>query len=562
MFNSGGGVNLRSLLCFIPGIDRSKGWNQNGHIRNIVGSLSKDDVRRIQLSRKNTQFYGSLSSSEDEDENLLPRRSCADEDEDCPPSYQLLPKRSEEFEDSREEVEPVRQSVFPAPEIVILQPSDSEKSFTHSSTSSKSLSRILTDAESTQDVDSVENVSADAVTEADAVTAADTVTVANAVTVPDAAVANAEVAGAETTDSVADIKEVVESPTVSTSSLVSPLREGHSEGSDSNQQYITCSSDMAEDDEALCTCSFSQSGARSNSNGTGSFLGGSDSCSTCVSNSTDCSCADKCGKYGLTRSETYTQCKIDHNGNTDRYSGDNNEEGMLFKKCTGLARNTEHVDGVDNCVTGIEMKGVLTDMVSSRKSSAEQYPLTSSPKLNGDSLSCSADSRSFSYVSAPQRVRYRPEPSHDDGDDDGKESSGAGSIYWSSNSDIAAALNELIAKDTLEDSPFSDALTSSPVGADSAIVNFEVNDLPAGDDTKTFSVITKEDSSHAEVVTKGNIFSGLVQTLLGKAATKKERPNPFNTNANECNGIIVSIDKLNLLELPIILLTIEYQTKH
>ena len=139
MYGSSSGVSLRSLLCFIPGLDRRKAWHPKGELRTLVKSLSKEEISTRRLTRKNVQYYGSSSSDEEEDRDSdyhsSKHRFSVEEEDSCRPAFLLLPPRPEESAtddtiDSGVNSKSYNSSKSP-PEIVLHLPSDNESNPDH-----------------------------------------------------------------------------------------------------------------------------------------------------------------------------------------------------------------------------------------------------------------------------------------------------------------------------------------------------------------------------------------------------------------------------------------------
>lgn len=130
MFCSGsdGGV-LQSLLCFVPGIGRRKAWNDSSRFRNLVRSISKNEVSVRRITKHQINYYGTSSSSEEEDDKdngensttALRRRVSLDDGSSCSPAFLKLPPRPSDATDSPCEG---RHPVIDVPDIVIHNVSD------------------------------------------------------------------------------------------------------------------------------------------------------------------------------------------------------------------------------------------------------------------------------------------------------------------------------------------------------------------------------------------------------------------------------------------------------
>lgn len=492
MYNgSTGGLSFKSLLCFIPGIDKRKIWNPNVELRNLVKSLPKDEVHRIHLSRKNTQFYGSYSSDEDEDndENSVLKQSYGDsEDDSCPPPYLLLPPRAEEPDSPKEITSNGKLPTPPTPEIVILQPSDSEKSLSDSG-----LGRNV--SETLGRDDSLDNISED-------------------------------------------------SADPSTTSLMSPQTERFSQESDLTQPYATGTSDAT-----TYTCSCGRSDTQYNSSELSS-LSHSVSCSTCISTSTSCSSHEACRarqQYSGCCDRLSQTCEVtqqhltDSNFNSIKYeSGNESETSSLLEKCIKRTDANEQLDKFAKTSRALEQHlgtrnnvevlpnhvDVISKHVVASEDSTDVPNMTF--KLDADDLSSSADSRCFSYVSAPQRhpqvtvlqTSERPNSMYSE------------FTNWSSDSETVGALAGLISKDVSTHS-LADG-TASTAGDDAdEIVNTD----------NLHSNVGKELSGDTELDAAGktNIFTGFVQALLGKVPNKEPKSPTLEPVVTETNdGLEVS----------------------
>lgn len=153
MFSTGhgdaGGINLRSLLCFIPGLYKRKSWRSAAPLRRLLKSLSDDHIKTIQLTRRNTQFYGSSDDEEEANSSVCASREFdVDEDDCCPPLYKLLPRR----EDSADLV------AANGPEIIIHNPSSESNSVVSTTKSHQKHSLLSKDSAEDLKLDTVEKL--------------------------------------------------------------------------------------------------------------------------------------------------------------------------------------------------------------------------------------------------------------------------------------------------------------------------------------------------------------------------------------------------------------------
>lgn len=465
-----GGVNLRSLLCFIPGLDRQKAWHRNGELRNLVNALSKEEIHTIRLGRKNTQFCGDSSSSDDGSDCGESKTSSLgvddDEDVNCPPSYLLLPTRpAEQFNENEAQSRKCSRAPLFAPDIVILHPSDSD-----------SLADSLTTGRSTK----------------------------KSSLIPD--------------DSLEDVSEMachaVDSPH-SESTWVSPLVHEHSNyGSDSTQPFVTGSSEDTA--SGLCTCGRSLAGETSFSD-SGSITH-SESCSTCYSSPSVSAGLDQYHQQiggrldGLNNMTCRPHCHggNHHSGGVAYYSLSTNGisiadiESPLFKRCTiNGGELKEHTDAANIKLPLSLHNGCVKNSLAHPEAVTAPIPIASNqdltsqsndqtPRSDVDELSSSTDSRSFSYVSAPRRMPTTTSPDVDE-DNCSKTSE---TTFWSTDSEAESALANIISRD----------LSAHTLKAENS------------------EAIAKPLIEQKAVVD----LSRLVQTLLNKPATKRE--NPFTSS--------------------------------
>lgn len=513
MFSNGGsGIDFRSLLCFIPGLDRRKAWHPKGELRTLVKSLSKEKVNTKRLTRRHVQYYGSSESDEDNDSDYhsTTHRFSIDEGDSCPPAFLMLPPRSEEStkDDTVDSgLNPTNNTGNhtpnkPAPEIVIHLLSDSE------SLTDRWHGGLITDESLDESVESLPHV---------------------------------------------------ESPTRSESTWVSPITDDHSHHSgqteSTQQQYVTCSEATAAGGESSDTETHS------------------DSCSTCrTPDSEVVTPSDEHWQHAQNgwHSEE-SSVSVSAEVHKEPFSSQNEHD---ISKAQGEKIHAEKVEQLKlkpQQIIPSKTESPDTTPLSSSKHSINRMPQTSCPatplgkqeteqstdgaakspgssdsqktahtvhsdrvetstrtstpkhvrqgimRMDIEDLSSSNDSRSFSYVSVPKKT-FVPDPDRQSNHSDSSESSEVSdTTFWSSDSDAVDEIAGIISKDPSTHRLAPEHSSQNTNG------NMELN---------AQSITWKGD----EDVASQNIGLHLaVQALVGKSTSS--RVNPFNTpDALPLNG--------------------------
>lgn len=514
MFNSGGGANLRSLLCFIPGLDRRSTWNPNNEINKLVRTLSREDIETVHLSNSKIRFYGSGSSSEsDEEADAVHRRPSLVmndmEDSNCPPAFLMLAPREDNSEESslcNDNQSLTRKIGVAQPPQIVIHPVSQE-------------SEVLTDPQkrsgkrrsSLLPVDSFENMEA----EAESPEEVD------------------EVNGVARTRSASTWVSPMASQRPSITSDTSLLYDSSSKVTD--EGVGSAPSDIGEGDDTVrikCTCALVEKLIRDHrvSYVEGSLSGDSYSDISTIIHS------DSCSTCFTSRSPSITSCI---------YHGPNAQEPVS-------SRNSRKVEVLDEC-SKVEVNPLFKTCNASNDSTLEESghlddsidkPVSDAPysnsdcMLNGDdTMSCSTDSRSLSYVSAPRRISpltsettathtehadwEHADTEHADSDSLGDESEASFWFRDADSGDVTSHISREVSAHTLkqEEGP---AVVEPVEPTVHVVVVEEPKETPA--------VV----NSSPNRLFKG--FGNFVQQLVGKPATKTIVPTIDPVPAVSANG--------------------------